>query len=55
MPKSKTISFNEEIDDTIVIMMKQKSSEYLISHNNILRCKCPFCHAIVESFDKIGR
>ena len=46
--KLKKVSFSKEkeIDDVILILMKQKTSEFVIAHNNILDCNCFLCNTI---------
>lgn len=52
--KSKSVSFNTgHIDDTFVLYMKHKSSEFVINHNNTLDCKCMFCKAFHEAIIKV--
>lgn len=47
--RSKTVAFEGEIDDTITILIKQKTSEFVLIHNNITDCRCSFCKQIMKS------
>lgn len=43
MANQKTVTFEEEVDDSFQIMIKQETGEFIIVHNNKLKCKCMFC------------
>lgn len=49
MKIEKSVTFHGEIDDTIIILIKQKSKEFILIHNNITDCKCVFCQPIMQS------
>jgi len=46
--KTKSVDFHLGVDDTIILMIKQKTSEFTIIHNNDLACECNFCVGIKD-------
>ena len=53
--KTKSVDFHLGVDDTIILMVKQKTSEFTIIHNNDLACGCNFCAGIKDLMISLHR
>jgi len=53
--EKKAVSFSLGVDDTIILLVKQKTSEFTIIHNNDLACECNFCIGIKELILELSR
>ena len=53
--EQKALSFTGEIDDVFTILMKQKSGEYILIHNNITDCKCLFCKKFIKFIMEVSK
>ena len=51
--KNKSASFEEEVDDSFNILIKQDTGEFVIIHNNNLKCKCMFCGNFRRSIEGV--
>ena len=47
------MKFDKEIDDVFTILFNQKSSEFVIIHNNKTDCKCLFCSKLIQGLKEL--